>query len=236
MLIISKNKDYYDGVVGSMGVDKTIVYERNTTEINDIKKFPKPFDNKKRKWSDVNHFYELPFFKLKSDTKYEYRSPFIIGFCGKLYVGIKFYYKVRIHNSMEIYDYQYDTFYDLINIKKYVEENHWNNVFNDTYNYINDYDPIEIHREIKSPIFIFDFNVGKQSRINEKFIINPILKDYEFYKIFDTFTAFQEIQMFVSGVLGTNEKETIEVDDKYKIGQHGFDKWSFRKEPTKNKK
>ena len=30
MYIIAKNKDYYDGVAGTMGIDKTIVYERNT--------------------------------------------------------------------------------------------------------------------------------------------------------------------------------------------------------------
>ena len=51
----------------------------------------------------------------------------------------------------------------------------------------------------------------------------------------DTFTAFQEIQMYISGVLGTGEKEIIEVEDKYKIPQHGFNKWSFRREPTKKK-
>ena len=40
--------------------------------------------------------------------------------------------------------------------------------------------------------------------------------------------------MFLGGVLGNKEKEIVEVADKYKIAQHGFDKWSFRKEP-KNK-
>ena len=39
--------------------------------------------------------------------------------------------------------------------------------------------------------------------------------------------------MFISGVLGNKEKEIVQVEDKYKIAQHGFDKWSFRKEPEK---
>ena len=30
MYIIAKKKDYYDGVVGTMGIDKTIVYNRET--------------------------------------------------------------------------------------------------------------------------------------------------------------------------------------------------------------
>ena len=63
--------------------------------------------------------------------------------------------------------------------------------------------------------------------------LNPHYNDYEFYKVFDSFTAFQEIQMFMGGVLGSGEKEIVEVADKYKIGQHGFDKWSFRREPDK---
>jgi hypothetical protein len=42
--------------------------------------------------------------------------------------------------------------------------------------------------------------------------------------------------MFMGGVLGKGEKEIIEVADKYKITQHGFDyKWSFRKKSEKNK-
>ena len=57
-----------------------------------------------------------------------------------------------------------------------------------------------------------------------------MLKDYEFYKKFDSFAAFQEIQMFLSGVLGNKENEIIVVSDKDKIAQHGFDKFSFRKD------
>jgi hypothetical protein len=46
--------------------------------------------------------------------------------------------------------------------------------------------------------------------------------------------AFQEIQMFISGVLGIDENPTVEVSDKDKIISRGFDyKWSFRKEPKK---
>jgi hypothetical protein len=36
--------------------------------------------------------------------------------------------------------------------------------------------------------------------------------------------------MFMGGVLGAGEKEITEVADKYKITQHGFNKFSFRKD------
>jgi hypothetical protein len=35
--------------------------------------------------------------------------------------------------------------------------------------------------------------------------------------------------MFLGGVLGSELKDIVEVADKYKITQHGFDKWSFRR-------
>jgi len=41
--------------------------------------------------------------------------------------------------------------------------------------------------------------------------------------------------MFMGGVLGSPEKEIVQIEDKYKITQHGFDKWSFRKEPKEKR-
>ena len=46
--------------------------------------------------------------------------------------------------------------------------------------------------------------------------------------------AFQEIQMYVSGVLGSNEDgEQTEMTEKQKVAQHGMNKWSFRKPSNK---
>ena len=90
-------------------------------------------------------------------------------------------------------------------------------------------------RNAKAPIFVYD-SENIKARNGSAFLINPILKEFEFYKVVDAFTAFTELQMFIGGVLGVGEKEIVEIEDKYKIGQHGFDKWSFRREPTKKKK
>jgi hypothetical protein len=46
----------------------------------------------------------------------------------------------------------------------------------------------------------------------------------------DPFTLFQELSMFVGGVLPRNPNPMVEItDDKVKVAKHGFDKWSFRK-------
>jgi hypothetical protein len=130
-------------------------------------------------------------------------------------------------------------------MKTILEPKSWHNNLADNINYVLSYNALPIFRELKVPVFIYDGDFGRtefdkkrsiSNSFKPKFIINPLLKDYEFYKVFDTFQAFQEVQMFLSGVLGRGEKEIVEVQDKYKITQHGFDyKWSFRKKPEINK-
>jgi len=242
MLILGKNRDYYDGVVGTMGIDKTIVYNRHTVENDDCKKFPKEFKCKLHYSDDESKFIDLCSYGIDSDKtkKYKEVDVFFIGFCGKIYIGWKFYYLIGngIHEKMK-----YDIVYDIDVAKKYIKDNRWGSGnLNDILNHIKNYNPIELFRENNTPIFIYDSHIDRidldkyYGSNNQRFIINPVLKEYKFYKVFDTFSAFQEIQMFISGVLGSNEKDIIEVEDKYKIAQHGFNKWSFRREPSKKKK
>lgn len=57
------------------------------------------------------------------------------------------------------------------------------------------------------------------------------LKDLGFARAVDPYTMFQELSMFVGGVLPRNPNPMIEITDpKIKIAKHGFDKWSFRKQ------
>lgn len=50
-------------------------------------------------------------------------------------------------------------------------------------------------------------------------MLNPKLKDYDFERIKDVFTIFQEISMYLSNIL-VEQKETVFFDDKFKIEQH----------------
>lgn len=239
MLIIDKkNKDYYDSIMGTVGTDKTIVYDRKEIILEESKEFPS-FFRKKMKWDEYNPFYDIGSYHIKKNVKnYDTITPFIIGFCGKLHVGYKLIKKSDL-NSPEIVDFEYD----IKKIKPLINVKTWKSNWDDNINSILSHDPINIHRKFNTPIFLFDLNYNNviinRYRLGGnkyKFIVNPMLKNYQFYKIFDTYTTFQEIQMFISGVLGNNEKNIIEIDDKHKIEQHGFDlKWSFRKEPEKKK-
>ena len=62
--------------------------------------------------------------------------------------------------------------------------------------------------------------------------INPIgLRAYEFMKRLDAFTMFQELSMFIGGVLPGGQSPMVKIaDEKVRIHKAGFDpKWSFRK-------
>ena len=239
MYIIAKNKDYYDGVVGSVGMDKTLVYEREIVEITDNKAMPKPFKHKRYSWDDKNPLLSVCHANVDHNKtkKYDDVRGFIVGFCGKLYLGWKFEYKEFEWNHEEgihspviktkiIYGYE--------NAKKYLKSDYWRSNLDDDIRYVESYDPMDLFRKFKTPVFVFDGD-RRSPRNDNAFIINANLKEYEFYKMVDAFTAFQEISMFIGGVLGIGEKEMVEIEDKYKIGQHGFDKWSFRREPSKKK-
>lgn len=244
MYIISKHKDYYDGVAGSMGVDKTIVYERHQMNVEDHFDIPNEF----KETGSYRRNYDNPIYNigysdldLKKSKKYSLVTTFLIGFCGKLYIGWRFSYKVR--NEVTFYDETFtDIVYDYNVAKEYLRETYWKHNLADDVRYIENFDAMHIFRNFNAPVFAFEFNENKIKYHNGTFIsngglsINPVLKDFEFYKVFDAFQAFQEIQMFLSGVLGSGENDILEVEDKYKISQHGFDKWSFRKEPENKKK
>jgi hypothetical protein len=62
---------------------------------------------------------------------------------------------------------------------------------------------------------------------------NPNLEDSGFQAIVDPFTAYQEIAMYMGGVLATSGNPMVTLSDKERIAKQGFDKWSFRKPPTK---
>lgn len=59
-------------------------------------------------------------------------------------------------------------------------------------------------------------------------VVNPILKVYDFAKIVPPEQAWQELSMFF-GTVVMPERYTVQVSDKDRHQQHGFDKHSFRR-------
>ena len=234
MYIISKFNDYYDGVMNTYGVDKSIVYNRRTKILNQedipdefVKESIWEISGKRKKPNNIvfNRLLESRLYTDINDKCINAKI-FIIGFCGKLYVGWKCNYIVdedyRFSNKVNT-----DIIYGYDNIIPFLKMNYYFNRLGDDITYILKYDAIDIFRKINAPIFVYD---------NDEFTVNPKLNDYAFYRIFDTYSTYQELSMFYGGVLTNIEKNIIEIEDKYKIEQYGFDKWSFRKESKRKLK
>ena len=61
------------------------------------------------------------------------------------------------------------------------------------------------------------------------------LKEIEFQKVMPPWEAFQELSMWIGGVIAHPGRPTVEIEsDKTKLVKHGFNKASFRKEKASN--
>lgn len=240
MRIISKFHDYYDSVQ-AQGQDQTVVYIREQKE-EELEKWPFPVcEAVSWSWSRA---------ELKC-------REYIVGFCGKIYPVLELgkrvpssvdltalcwtledvdafveanfsKEKVAAYRKVKGYEYRrwkqqskrvkFQKFFDECNQRK------------EAY--------LEMFRENRSPIFVADFSRRWWSatgwKSDHKITWNAELKEWEFYKIFDVYSTFQEVACFMSG-LAIPLKPIPDIDDKVMAGAKGFNEWSFRKEPTKKR-
>ena len=85
--------------------------------------------------------------------------------------------------------------------------------------------------QAKSPIVLFKCS----SKYEIEFIANPELNGLKLTSKLDPYMAFQEISMFLGGVLVNKEEDNYKADDKVKLIAHGFDNKSFKKEKSKKR-
>jgi hypothetical protein len=141
------------------------------------------------------------------------QNSLFIGFAGKTY-------KAKYHDCKWSVGYQFklqEAYYDYAVTDKDFQTRWYNKNFKFDFS-------MNLFHTFQTPVMaIWQGNL----------IINPNLKAFEFQKVVDPYTALTELQNFIAGVLGTS-KEIIEVADKYKIQNHGYDKYSF-KHPVKLK-
>ena len=205
--------DYYDNAVG-YGVDENVHYNRFTKEVE----------------IQIKSQFDFP----------RHRNAGLLGFCGKIYPLIE----LKKYNRKYDYEYASEEYkiverYCAYSFEEYkTKESEWED-------YSDDFGYYDHSREVKLKQFFTDWNYQRDDiflkykvpvwtikldgRQNNA-ILNPKLKDYGFDRIKDSFTAFQEISMYLSNIL-IEQKEVAVIEDKYRIEQHGFDlKTSFRKE------
>lgn len=241
MLLISKFNDYYDSALAG-GIDKTIVYRRKTKEIER----PEWMDRKywfpelisKYSWSNSID-YKSTFNTINiNGVRYEFNlKVFIIGFCGTVYKGVRLKHG-KVYSGI---NYNPTYHYSMHSLTK--EMNRLGIIFKTENVRCFDFEPINCPQMIEAKYVSF-YNNGaihseyRQERLNKwrdltnKAYLEPVLKDFQFYRAVPTYTAFQEISMYISGVIGVGEKETITISDEDMRDAKGFNEWSF-KHPTR---
>lgn len=246
MKIYSKFKDYYDHVQ-AYGQDEDVSYIRNT----EIYCCPMGFYNGNF-WTHNHEWFK--FEQVNGEgvlnehqmlhpigTNWEFIT---ILFCGKVYNAIKVDQKVI---DGEIVPAQF--FYDADKYARYVEVT--NPTRADKY-YLSDISKVlsrngleetDFNQKARCPVIMItndydDFVSldmrqylphGHSTTYN---VYNPKLYEVQFQKMIDPYTAYMELDMFISGVLGKTGGEMVTISDKDKVDKHGFDsKYGFRKRP-----
>lgn len=239
MLIISDFRDFYDHIL-AFGIDKTVVFQRKESEQNIS--VPEDFPN----LSDGNNFF----------TKtYEYSHYFkVIGFCGKFYPLIRV---VQIDRKQGTEITKHYHLYSTKDVKEFLskwglrenaEECYFSNRFTlqniknlENFFKAEQYKPLlEFFSKYNVSNFVY---LGCKTRYRRGYkpylanvIFNPCLKNYDFVKVKDPVTAFQELMNYISGVLGTPERPMVKLSDKELAKKRGHGgKYSFRKVPSAKK-
>lgn len=230
MRILSKFHDYYDSAL-KLGEDKDTIYLRERREV--------PVNRKQSESLPVVEFRNADIGYVKSILFNKNISFFYLGFCGKIYPAIRIF--GNLNDSAK-------TLYSFDDYKKFCEDNQLNVKFDTSKKNIRRYwswgfsfgDSVRVKSffessqlqsldrvffEQNAPVFIYEEVINREKQI----VVNPSLKDLNFFTVKDSYTTYQELFMFIGGVLRKPEREMVKISDKDNLEKHGFDKWSFRK-------
>lgn len=237
MRLYSKFHDYYDTAIG-YGIDPNIVYSRKTIEYDHYSNIGKQIEDTLNTEKIFRQLY-------LSCKNIDITNMIIVLFCGKLFTGLELTKNTEPFSYRDDVEYCYDIetvekFFkkhsvDINETKEkrqsYFRKRYKSNKrtiidFFDENKQIDDNKYFDLHFLVDSPIILL-----KRDEEGEKppIIINPKLNDFQFYRCVDSFSTFQEISMFISGVMGGKIPSMIEIKDEDKIVKHGFDKFSFRR-------
>lgn len=229
MRIFSKFPDYYDKVQ-AFGADASVIYIRNPEytedcgiDLQDTKSYRNKFTWKKYK------------------STHEIQRGAIV-FCGKIYRFVElrcgkaeFTFNPYSYPTTLVYDYS--SMVDAL--KKLCSEIYPKDPEALYKNTIVDFPDEEFFKvvdtnlniERKCPIIYQKSGVLYEGHEPTEYtcILNPCLKDYDFFKVKDAFTTYMELDMYMSGVLSNSGNDMVTISDTDKIHKHGFDyKYGFR--------
>lgn len=235
MLIISDFHDYYDNAA-VYGVDKTIVYRRSTELIELAGK-----ECASDPWVLRPHDLDL-----RNGERYGvYES--VLGYCGQLFPRLRLCaYQQDTKSWVDLFQtYELDEYAAWVNSLPAPYRGRWYTPIVREKSYREAFFSPASHSALKElfvlhsvPLFLYERRFYRWREHNDylrgKLTLNPSLRELEFQQLKDAPSAFQDIYMFISGVLGMPAKPLVEISDEVKQAKHGFTgEYSFRKPPGK---
>lgn len=242
-IVSSTYHDYYDSAL--VHHDNSVIYLRIPVEIKiepGINPLYLEISDKFKKYLHKNYWYNATEFQAWEYAKTVIGSfssrfkhirnvtftqfKFLVIFCGKIYPGIIFT-KTPINTTQTTTTFIYDesAFFTFLSENKISLRCKNDNAYLKKF-FSRSGESVETEFLINNKIT----NVILQE--DKKLLINPQLSKFGFYKVFDVYSCYQELEMWMSGVLAYPQNMMIEVEDKIKVTKHGFDfKYGFRKRP-----
>lgn len=239
MIIKSDFHDYYDYCLG-YGVDKKVVYNRKNEVVQASRFMREVPPQLKAVLSSCNGWGpDLTHWPSHAYSSGRTVSVVVLGFAGKLMKGLLIETLVKTPvvtiSGKVTYPHMHEEWVkelhftadnlpaDLFEKKKWSLQNQtYGDVFKSSLTREND----DIFITLGVPVFIAYENAV---------VLNPKLSDYNFGKHVDGVTVFQEISTYIAGALSSANSLPMVTDDKSLVQAKGFDKNSFRREPTKRK-
>ena len=241
MLIKSNFRDYYDNIGG---VDTSIVYNR-TPKYYVSKNNTAYLMEDKLTSLDPNSDIHLAFNKLKdiNDNLTDNSCVRFTSWPGPLWRSLTLNVLVvgnKVFPVIDFYDkyhYTYESFLDLYNKKNPTSKpprflkSDWVE-FCTTCNRQNF---TEVQVLLNSPIFFFEFVYSRFFQLD--LFVDCNLSKINTISILDPYQTYQEVSMFISGVLKQPENKTVEItDEKTLLAKHGMGSMSFKQgNPGKKK-
>lgn len=215
MRIISKFKDYYDGLMDYSKDDyNNKVWVRHSEKVSVSREDFKALEKNMPVFFSYyrNHFFSF----------------FYIILVGKVYPVIRC---SNIYQEEDLFYYSYDKFIEDFPdfAKPSLKWESIKNLFNMNYP-----DFTSLHLKLNTPLIRYDpeyINCLNPYRENSReCTINPSLRDIGFSKVMDSYEVYQELDMFVSNILVSDSMPEYPRSDVDKLESYGFDKKvSFRK-------
>jgi hypothetical protein len=246
MRIYSKKPDYYDFVVPP---SDTVTWRRKSEGFILDETKPLPISLEMTEFL-IRAFKNVPLPPVVTSYRerfWDSKDILLLGFCGKLYVV----YRVSVGGwpSQEIKPY--------IDIHEFVE------VYNAHSTYLVKFEtrpafsryPFnpegmkawyqefdqprrveEISIAVRAPIFIIQCTYRNIDYKGLEFSTNPNMSEYGLQRLFDPWTTYQEIEMYLTNTLAVEVEKIPDFGDKLKRDAHGFDDWSFKQVGPKPRK